>query len=266
MGDELKRARTALDAGSVDEALVLLWMALEPARLAGDKEALAEIAQLAASIPRREATVLLAATGVGPVAPTAEQQPARHESIPRRLLPGAIWALLIAGLIAFSALRTGSASEPDSPPRVQGIPARIPIDADGLFLVPLARYPQADLTDVGLSVIREAGAVDIRSPLGLGPRTYDEARGQFVAEELLRRLTEAYEVIEGRKTLIVGVTSHDVYERGAPSRPHTSVARTADGHFVVVSTHALGSDVETRKAGLRRALLAEIRGVGLKPA
>jgi hypothetical protein len=63
MADELERAREALQAGDLDEALVLLWKNLEPARLARDEETLAQIAALAQQIPGREADDLLKATG-----------------------------------------------------------------------------------------------------------------------------------------------------------------------------------------------------------
>jgi predicted Zn-dependent protease len=140
--------------------------------------------------------------------------------------------------------------------------AQVTIDADGLYLVPLARYPQAELTEVGISVIRKAGAVDIRSSVGLGATTYDSQRNQFVAEELLRRLTESYRIGEGRTVLIVGVTSFDMYERGQAAKPSVSVARTADGRYAVVSTH-LVDEAAARKAALRAILLDEVRRVGL---
>ena len=40
-------ARKALDRGEPAEALVLLWNAVEPARIAGDERALREIGRLA---------------------------------------------------------------------------------------------------------------------------------------------------------------------------------------------------------------------------
>lgn len=64
MADELERARSALATGNGDEALVLLWKAVEPARLAGDERTLAQIAALAQTIPGREADDLVKATGI----------------------------------------------------------------------------------------------------------------------------------------------------------------------------------------------------------
>jgi hypothetical protein len=269
VGDELKRARAALAAGRIDEALVLLWMALEPARLGGDNEALAEIAELAGSIPRREAADLVAATGVKAVeAATAEDAPAareRERPNVRSLIPFALGVALIAGLTAFSALRIEPDGNAERPQPARGLPAKITIEADGLYLVPLARYPQRELTDVGLSVIREAGAVDIRSSIGLGPTTYDAERSQFVAEELLRRITESYGIGSGRNVLLVGVTSFDMYERGNEEGPYATVARSGGGRYVVVSTRRFEDDPRIRRERLRAILLDEIRRVGLRP-
>jgi hypothetical protein len=50
---ELKEARKALARGRADESLVHLWNVIEPARLAGDRRALGEIAQLATEIRER---------------------------------------------------------------------------------------------------------------------------------------------------------------------------------------------------------------------
>lgn len=117
---------------------------------------------------------------------------------------------------------------------------------------------------MGISVIREAGAVDIRSSVGLGPTTYDAQRNQFVAEELLRRLTESYRIAAGRNVLIVGVTSLDMYERGNSAEGQATVAGAAGGGYAVVSTSAFGDNPENRKARLRAVLLAEIERAGLK--
>lgn len=64
----LKQARSALRRGDADAALVALWNALEPARIAGDRRALRTIESYAAQIvrggdegQRREAEGLLEA-------------------------------------------------------------------------------------------------------------------------------------------------------------------------------------------------------------
>jgi ABC-type nitrate/sulfonate/bicarbonate transport system substrate-binding protein len=68
VSDNVKQARKALARGHPDEAVALLWNAIEPARLAGDRRALATIEHLALSVSReddesqrREAEKLLAA-------------------------------------------------------------------------------------------------------------------------------------------------------------------------------------------------------------
>lgn len=52
MAHGLKEARQAAARGSYDEALVLLWNALEPARLAGDRGALRTIGGVAQLVAR----------------------------------------------------------------------------------------------------------------------------------------------------------------------------------------------------------------------
>ncbi len=53
MADALAGARKALGRGRPDEALVFLWNALEPARLAGDRSALETIGRLAHTIAEK---------------------------------------------------------------------------------------------------------------------------------------------------------------------------------------------------------------------
>ncbi len=79
MASELREAQRAAGRGRIDEALVHLWNAVEPARLAGDESGLARIARLAREIQRegdpgqqREATRLLEAV----------YPPARREGAP----------------------------------------------------------------------------------------------------------------------------------------------------------------------------------------
>jgi hypothetical protein len=85
---KLADARKALSRGSVDAALVDLWNALEPARLAGDRRTLRDIEQLALRIAeedegaRREAERLLEAVrgaAEGDVAPATERVEGRVE-------------------------------------------------------------------------------------------------------------------------------------------------------------------------------------------
>lgn len=52
MSDDLKKARKSLNEGRVDEALLYLWNALEPARLEG-RRAVRDVAQLAVAAARR---------------------------------------------------------------------------------------------------------------------------------------------------------------------------------------------------------------------
>jgi hypothetical protein len=262
MEHDLEQAREALNAGDVDQALVLLWKAVEPARLDEDEDALEEIASLAQRIPGREAADLLKATGVEPAAEAEAVQPSPKEPT-RSRLASLLWVVVLLVLMAMIGLAYTRGGAEVAQSRPVGLdPVRVPIGAGGLHLVPLGKYPQDELTDVGLSVIQETGAVDIKFALGMGPTTYDAERGQFVAEELLRRLAEAFSIETDQEVLVVGVTSLEMYERARPE-PAASVARTPDGRYVVVSTHDFETDPEVRKARLREILLEEIHRAGL---
>ena len=135
MSDGLKQARKALGRGDADEALVLLWNALEPVRIAGDRGALRTIEQLATQIARagdeaqqREAKRLLEALGVSvpqdePVRPATAQVEAEverggeevetEEAAPEAEAPGGLrlrtilWLLVLIALVLFNLLREG---------------------------------------------------------------------------------------------------------------------------------------------------------------
>jgi hypothetical protein len=261
MADELEQARHAAASGNHDEALVLLWKAVEPARIAEDEDTLGEIAAIAATIPGRESEDLVRATGFEPPTAGPEQQAPPAPS--RSGFARALWAVVLVVLVGMIGLAyTRGDADILRSPKV-GVGGSATIGADGLYLVPLGRYPEDELREVGLSVIRRAGAVDIRAPLGLGPSTYDADRAQFAAEEMLGKLMQAYSIGDGQTVLIVGVTTLDMYSRAEATAASTPVARSADGRYVVISTHDFGDVRELRNARLRRALLAEIKRSGL---
>jgi hypothetical protein len=261
VADELERARAALEAGNTDEALVLLWNAVEPARLAGDEQRLREIATLAGAIPGREASDLVEATGVPPTARESRGESAGPKTRPRvgRLIGAAVWLFIVAAVVVSSVLRGEDAEITRSPsPTVHSI-VPIVVEAPGLYLVPLADYPAEDLNALVLDLVPHAGAVDVVPALGLGPTTYDPVRSQFIAEALLQRLTEDWRVTPGVHALLVGVTSLDMYRRERPAIPSVRLVRSSDGRYVVISTHGLSSDGEIRRDQLLQILKREVR-------
>jgi hypothetical protein len=263
MGDEVARARRALGVGNVDEALVLLWKALEPARLADDRARLREIAQVAAAIPNNEGADLIAATGAEPSASEWIRPPAGTPRRGRPITP-LLWVfvgLLLLIMVGSQVYRSvPHISFPDVKVHdTAAAPSHVTLQADGLYLVPLARYPEEELTDVATGIINAAGAVETMPPFPLGPTTYDPSSGQFVAGEILRRLSEAYGVADGVDALVVGVTSLAVRDDAGP----VTAARSEDGVFVVVSTSALSDDREARRNRLGRIILDEIEQAGL---
>jgi hypothetical protein len=264
MGDEVARARKALAANNVDEALVLLWKALEPARLADDKARLREIAAVAATIPNGEGADLIAATGAEPL-PAPENPPAATPKQGPSMTP-LLWVfvgLLILVIVGAQVYRRAPhISFPDVKVRdSSAAPSHVTLRSDGLYLVPLARYPEDQLTDVATGVVRAAGAVETRPALPLGPTTFDPSSGQFVAEEILRRLNEGYDVADDADALVVGVTSLAMRDDSGP----VTVARSEDGRFVAISTSGLGDETRSRQE-LGRLLLDEIERAGLGAA
>lgn len=264
MADEVAQARKAVAAGNVDEALVLLWKALEPARLANDQSTLREIAEVAATIPNGEGAELIAATGAEPL-PVREwsRSPVQTPRHARSFTP-LLWVvvgLLLLVIVGAQLYRSVPHFKfPDV--RVhqpEAAPSRFTLRADGLYLVPLAHYPQVELADAAPGVVKATGRVETRPALPLGPTTYDPATGQFVAEEILRRMAEAYEIADGADALLVGVTSFAMHDDAGPA----TVARSEDGRFVVISTSALGDDAQAGRERLRRFLLSEIERAGL---
>ena len=135
----LRDARKAVARGDYDEALVLLWNELEPARIEGDRNRLVTIADLAARIAaagddaqRREAerlgdaaaehgadgavaatervdaTVAMPDGGIpGGLPPELEDMPVEEE-LPERGRPGLgtiLWIVLVGGVILLNLLR-----------------------------------------------------------------------------------------------------------------------------------------------------------------
>jgi hypothetical protein len=264
MADEVAQARKALAAGDVDEALVLLWKGLEPARLENDQIRLSEIAEVAATIPNDEGADLIAATGAELPLAREWAKPALQAQTRSRSFAPVLWVvvgLLLLAVVGARVYRNVPHFKfPDVRVRQAApAPTHLTLRADGLYLVPLANFPQVELADVAPSVVKATGRVETRSPLPLGPTTYDAATGQFVAEEILRRMAEAYEIAEGTDALLVGVTSLAMRDDAGPA----TVARSEDGRFVVISTSALSDDAQVRGKRLRRFLLSEIERAGL---
>lgn len=264
MADEVAQARKAVAAGDVDEALVLLWKALEPARLAHDQARLREIADVAAAIPDGEGVDLIAATGAAPPSAHEWVRPPKQAPAKAHSFTPLLWVvvgLLVLAVVGAQVYRSvPHLTFPDIRVRqASPAPAQTALRENGLYLVPLANFPQVELADVAPGVVTATGRVETTPPLALGPTTFDAATGQFVAEEILRRMVEAYEVEGGTDALLVGVTSLPMRDDAGPA----TVARSEDGQFVVISTSALGSDSRQRSDPLRRLLLGEIRRAGL---
>ena len=98
----------------------------------------------------------------------------------------------------------------------------------------------------------------------LDPSTYDPMRKQYVAERLLLELRQQF-ALTGANTLIIGVTSLDMYSARQMKKESVSVARSDDGVFVVISTFGFGSLQEGRQAALGRTILKEVGRTSTEP-
>ncbi len=263
--NDVDRARRALEERKTDEALILLWNAIEPARLAGDETALREIATLAQSFPNKEAADLVAATGVDPAAapPEKTEQPATPTTTRRRLRPSLIWvaAVLLVAIVNLAqnfvpeGARTTKHTEP---------PAGAEPVTPGLHLVPMGAYPSEALGAVAETIGPSAGILFVRRAVSLDASTYDPMRKQYVAERLLAELRQNF-LLTGPQTLIIGVTSRDMYAGRRMLEPRVSVARSDDGIFVVISTYGFGVRAQDLRAALERAILKELHRAPTEP-
>ena len=257
MQSELSKARGAIAAGNTDEALVLLWNAVEPARMAGDRETLEEIARLAQAIPGREAADLVNATGIQP-AESAGSKPDAKETPKASKRRALVWLAIVLAFALFNLVQDLVPNETrTTQPTTQRLPGVEPVTT-GLHLVPLDRYPAEELGELVPTVVPTAGIVVVRHQVVLDPSTYDPRRKQYVAEKLLTELRNKF-ALTGSPTMIVGVTSLDMYSERQMKEPRVSVARSDDGVFVVISTFAFGSLHEGRQVALGRAILQELR-------
>jgi hypothetical protein len=254
----IEQARGALDAGRADEAILLLWQALEPARLAGDDDALREIASLARATGRREGEDLaIRATGQlsspqppAPPAPRDEPQPSRAPAFRTWRL---VFPLLVTAALAASFVN--ALSRPAQVPGTDRRPVPATVGGDAAYLVPLAGYPRAELERLVLTIHRRTGQrPSMLAPVTVRPELLDPHRGQLVAEDLLGRLAGAYDV--RGNALVLGVTHADMYERKHPEREFAVAVRSPDGRYAVLSTARLGRGPERRKRTLRRILHA----------
>jgi predicted Zn-dependent protease len=270
MATDIVRAREALEAGRKDEALVLLWNAVEPARLAGDEDALHEIAELARSVPGREGESLVAATGIEasasapgsgaspPAEPRSGRAPIRR--VLRVLLPLLVILLWLLVNVA------GERSTPDEGGESEEVPAKATVGKD-VFLVPLGGTPQLELEELVPDIHDRLGAqANVLPAVELRPQVLDAARGQLVGEELLLRLADTYGIVDDR-AVIIGVVDGDMYARARPEQEFAVVVRSDDERYAVVSTARVARGPEaTRSERIWNVIAREVRALYLHEA
>jgi hypothetical protein len=149
--------------------------------------------------------------------------------------------------------------------RPTGPPAGAERVAPGLHLVPINAYPSEALGSVAETVGPSAGILFVQHPVPLHPSTFDALRRQYVAERILNDLRQHF-VLTGPNTLIIGVTSSDMYASRRMLEPREAVARSDDGVFVVISTYGFGDREQDVEAALERAILKELHRTPTAPA
>jgi predicted Zn-dependent protease len=265
---ELKRAEEALEAGRGDEALVLLWNALEPARFADDRDAYETIRRVARRIHHRDAEQLLAEVErlAGP--PTDDDASPPQPPRPRRIASFLPFLVVLAVVLVSLASTLASGGQKPGRHDVQPGPrevAALAVTAPGVYLVALGRFESGDLDQLAAYHAGKLGIpVGTLPPVPLDARTLDEGREQLIAEELLELLWQHYPAARDRRVVVIGMTDFDMYSRDRPESPAFFSRRAAEGYGVVSAEHlhpglvsrALGRDpLETR---LRKLVMRNI--------
>jgi predicted Zn-dependent protease len=107
----------------------------------------------------------------------------------------------------------------------------------GVYLVPLGDFSPETLDGLATHFERRYGLnADVVDAVDLEEGAIDEHRGQYVAEDLVRLVWEAYRKELATRAIVVGVTSEDMYMRGYPEWRYVFGYRWADGGYAVVST------------------------------
>jgi predicted Zn-dependent protease len=141
---------------------------------------------------------------------------------------GAVVLALVA-LIVVIVLRSGSiASHP--PPRQLPPPIR-----DAVVLVPLGAFPIDRANEIAAREAADYGLpISVAPTLPIDPFAVDPSRGQLVGEELAQFIAAAHPESRAR-TLVIGLTTSDIYIAGRPDWSWAFGLRNQSGVAVVSS-------------------------------
>ncbi len=153
--------------------------------------------------------------------------------VDRRLLAVAI-AFAVVAVGALWMLGSGSL-DPHPAPRQLPPPIR-----DAVVLVPLGAFPVDQATAIATRESSDYGLpVTVALPVPIGPAATDAGRGQLVAERLVESIAAVHPESQAR-TLVIGLTTEDMYIAGIPEWRFAFGIRNRGGVAVVSSARMTG--------------------------
>jgi predicted Zn-dependent protease len=143
--------------------------------------------------------------------PRRSDSPSSVDPGSRRWTERLSWLLLL-GVWGVIAVSTISERLHQPPPRV--LP---PAVHPAVLIVPIGDFRPRDLDRYSSDYRSEYGLeVQIGDPIPLDPRAWDATRRQYVAEDLIASLRSAHPESAIGGTIVMGMTSADIYIRGLP--------------------------------------------------
>jgi predicted Zn-dependent protease len=149
---------------------------------------------------------------------------------------GAVVLALVA-LIVVIVLRSGSIA---SHPPARQLPPPI---RDAVVLVPLGAFPIDRANEIAAREAADYGLpISVAPTLPIDPFTVDSSRGQLVGEELAQSIAAAHPESRAR-TLVIGLTTSDIYIAGRPDWSWAFGLRNQSG-VAVVSSARMGRPLD----------------------
>jgi predicted Zn-dependent protease len=265
MKNELRNAEDAIARGRTDEALQLLWNALEQARLNQDRESLEAILRLARRLEGSDAKRL--ASDVEPLLPDSEATPRARPPSSNWRRSALIAALLIVAAVGGVKFGLPLLTGPVGPPielDENSLPTEpVAVKAPGVYLVPIGRFASVSQTKLATDLARRHQVPTSTLPaLPLTRYAVDEERDQLVSERLIELLRRQYPVRHPR-AVVIGLTQFDMYIRQASWNYAFSLR--SEPSYAVVSTARMdpvnygdAADRELLEARLRKMVAKNI--------
>jgi predicted Zn-dependent protease len=137
--------------------------------------------------------------------------------------------LAFVALTVVVALRSGSIA---SHPSARQLPPPI---RDAVVLVPLGEFPVDRANEIAAREAADYGLqIRVAPSLLIDPSAIDTGRGQLTAERLIQSIAAAHPEFGGR-TLVIGLTTQDIYIAGQPDWSWAFGLRNGSGLAIVSS-------------------------------